>query len=223
MAEFLTTYGTSYYIENIIVNAKSWLVLISPFFNLSKNFYERLTDADRRKVKIILIYGKDELKPNEKSRLQQLENVSLYFCENLHAKCFLNEECMVITSMNIYEYSEKNNREMGVLIRKEDDSKLYSDAMKEVQSVIDSSTNARVAKGMGYSSIARTKQEGYCIRCGTSIPHNLDAPYCPACFEVWAKWKNPDYDELYCHTCGDLELTTMAKPQCYSCYIRSQR
>ncbi|MBI2329571.1 MAG: hypothetical protein HYU85_08090, partial [Chloroflexi bacterium] len=101
MAEFLTTKGTAYHIENIIVNAKNWLFLISPFLNLSKNFYERLKDADRRKVKIILIFGKDELKPSEKKLLQQLENLELFFCENLHAKCFLNEEQMVITSMNM--------------------------------------------------------------------------------------------------------------------------
>lgn len=116
MAEFLTTNGTSYNIENIIIDAKSKLILVSPYLQISKTFYERLKDASNKNVSIKIIYGKDELKPNERNSLAELKNVELYFFENLHAKCYFNETKMVITSMNMYEFSEKNNREMGVLI-----------------------------------------------------------------------------------------------------------
>lgn len=116
MAEFLTTNGTSYNIENIIIEAKNRLVLISPYLQLSKTFYERLKDATNRNVKVTIVYGKDELKPNEKNSLAELKNVELKYFQNLHAKCYLNESKMVITSMNMYEFSEKTNREMGVLL-----------------------------------------------------------------------------------------------------------
>ncbi len=151
MAEFLTTQGTSYYIEDIIRKAKNKLVLISPFLQISKTLFERLKDADRQNVKITLIYGKDELKPDEKKKLQELRNLSLYFFENLHAKCFFNEESMVITSMNMYEFSEKTNREMGVLIRAKGDEKVYNEAVKETDSILasakkDSLIRSEVAK-----------------------------------------------------------------------------
>jgi len=140
MAEFLTTQGTAYYLENIIMNATQWLVLISPYLNISNNFLLRLQDADKRKVKITIVYGKSELTPNEKRKLQELENLSLFYCDKLHAKCFFNDNYMIITSMNMHEFSEKTNREMGVLIRKEDntDQKIYEDAMREVKSILDS-------------------------------------------------------------------------------------
>jgi late competence protein required for DNA uptake (superfamily II DNA/RNA helicase) len=123
MAEFLTTQGTSYHLENIIVNASKWLVLVSPYLNITQNFLQRLQDADKNKVKIYIIYGKKELKPEEELKLQKLHNLYLRYYKNLHAKCYSNEDAMIITSMNLLEFSEKTNREMGILIRKDDPNK----------------------------------------------------------------------------------------------------
>lgn len=80
MAEFLTTNGTSYHIENIIIGAEKKLVLVSPYLQISKTFYERLKDASKKNVKIKIIFGKDELKPNEKNSLAELKNLELLYC-----------------------------------------------------------------------------------------------------------------------------------------------
>ena len=244
MAEFLTTQGTSYYIEDIIINAKNKLVLISPYLQLSKTFFERLQDADRQNVQIILIYGKDELKTNEKKQLQELGNLSLYFFKNLHAKCFFNEESMVITSMNMYEFSEKTNREMGVLIRAKGDEKAYGEAVKETESILASATKdspirnalSKVMKeaksiveeaikdeperpkSRSYSYKPRNKQTGYCIRCKKHIPLDVKQPLCHDCWEKWNIHKNDSYREKFCHTCGKAYATTKTHPQCASCY-----
>ncbi len=241
MAEFLTTQGTSYYIEDIIRNAKNRLFLISPYLQLSRNLSDRLKDADNRKVKITLVYGKDELKPEEREELQKLKNLSLYFCENLHAKCYFNEEHMVISSMNMYAFSEKNNREMGVLIRANEDKTVFDEAVKESESILNSANKdslvrsafsevLKEAKSKLYSAIendskttSKTRRPirtavGYCIRCGATKPYDLDAPYCRDCYKVWSEWQNPDYEESYCHTCGKGWPGTMEKPQCESCY-----
>ena len=139
MAEFLTTSGTSYNIENIIIEAKSKLILVSPYLQISKTFYERLKDASNKGVSIKIIYGKDELKPNERNSLADLKNVELFYFDNLHAKCYFNENKMVITSMNMYEFSEKNNREMGVLIDRVKDKDLFDKAVSETFSILQSS------------------------------------------------------------------------------------
>ena len=244
MAEFLTTQGTSHNIEDIIIKANKKLVLISPFLQISKTLFERLKDADRQNVKIILIYGKDELKPNERRQLKQLRNLSLYFFENLHAKCFFNEESMVITSMNMYEFSEKTNREMGVLIRANGDEKVYNEAVKEADSILASAKKdslirsvvsevIKEAKTIVDSAIkdepkrpkgrysphkSRTKQTGYCIRCKKHIPLDVEQPLCHDCWEKWNIHNNPDYKEHFCHTCGKPSRTTKARPKCDSCY-----
>ncbi len=252
MAEFLTTKWTASRIEDIIKKANDKLVLISPYVKLSQIFFDRLKDADRRSVNITLIYGKDKLKPEEREQLQKLRNLSLYFCENLHAKCVYNEEHMVITSMNMYDYSENNNREMGVFISASGDDKgVFDEAVEEAESIIKSDStvpiqlrDSKIEKvGKGIMKVGkwvsdslteddsstpsrtrttrRTKKEGYCIRCKTSIPYNLDVPYCHDCWKKWdAKGGNPDYIEQHgsCHTCGRPAPTSKARPQCISCY-----
>lgn len=139
MAEFLTTSGVSYQVESIIKEAKKKLVLISPYVQISKVLLERLHNASDKGVQIFLIYGKDELKALEKEQLNSIKNLKLYFYQNLHAKCYFNEKTMVITSMNLYEFSEKHNREMGVLIQKKDDLKMFDEVVEETSSIIKSS------------------------------------------------------------------------------------
>ena len=85
MSKFLTTHATAYNIEEIILSAKEELVLVSPYLQLSKTFFNRLKDADERKTKIYLVYGKNELKKEEESQLNGLENLTRYFCKELHA------------------------------------------------------------------------------------------------------------------------------------------
>jgi len=136
MAEFLTTHGISSKIEEILINAKKFVYLVSPFLQISKTFYERLLEASDNVELITIVYGKEDLKPNEWNNLVNLKKMELYFFENLHAKCYFNESNMVITSMNMYEYSLKNNREMGILINSKSDLKLYEAAKKEAFSII---------------------------------------------------------------------------------------
>lgn len=237
MAEFLTTSGTSYHIENVIIKAKEKLFLVSPYLQLSKTLFERLKDAANRNVKIKIIYGKDELKPNEKNSLAELKKLELFFFENLHAKCYFNETEMVITSMNMYEFSEKNNREMGVFITGEKDAELFTKAVEETHSIIKNSELIQLTKtrrrfyqdkgpvpdkNAGNGS-GKQPGRGYCIRCEQRIPYNPERPYCRDCFTVWSQFENPDYEENVCHSCGEFEPSSMNKPMCYDCYKEFER
>jgi hypothetical protein len=235
MAEFLTTNGTSYHIENIIIEAKTKLVLVSPYLQISKTFYERLKDASNKGVAIKIIYGKDELKPNERNSLAELKNVELFFFDNLHAKCYFNETKMVITSMNMYEFSEKNNREMGVFIDRSTDKELFDKAVGETLSIIQSSEQIALRKSDrpifnnnkkgGDNNLPKYKKviRGYFIRCEARIDYDPSRPYCPECYFTWSQFENADYQETVCHGCGEYEETTMSRPQCYKCYTQHQK
>ena len=152
VAEFLTTKGTSHQIDQIIMNAKEQLVLVSPYLSISKYLLERLQDADRQGVEITLIYGKEKLKPEEMQKLQDLPRLSLYYHGELHAKCFYNENDLIITSMNLHEFSEKANREMGVLVKRGEDNNLYNEAIKEVQSIRGSAEEIRHVSPSGWAA-----------------------------------------------------------------------
>jgi len=149
MADFLTTSGISYQIEELIRSSKGELILVTPYLKLSQILFERLKDADKRGVTITLIYGKQELKQDQIDNLNSLENLELYYLENLHAKCYVNENFVILSSMNLYDFSEKNNREMGVLIKKSENQSLYDNVKSEIISIIDAgeckkSTNSGV-------------------------------------------------------------------------------
>jgi hypothetical protein len=231
MAQFLTTHGTAFHIENIIAQAKRRLVLVTPYLRLSRTFYERLRDAGGRGVRITLAYGKSELSAADQQALRELRGLSLYYSQNLHAKCYLNEDQMVITSMNLYEFSEKNNREMGVLVTSAEE--VYAGAVAEVQSILAAAEPQSLA-GRGYvreaqrisprsTATTRTRRssprgDAFCIRCTRSIRYDPELPYCDRCAEVWSAFENPDYLERVCHSCGRETRSSMSKPLCYSCY-----
>lgn len=145
MAKFLNTSATNYFLEELIKEAKDRLILISPFLKLNDRMKELLADKNRLKIDVRIVYGKSELQPEEINWLKELTYIRTSFCKNLHAKCYLNEELCIITSLNLYEFSQINNNEMGVLIRRADDSDLYKDAYEEAQRIIRISEEVRIS------------------------------------------------------------------------------
>lgn len=238
MAEFLTTSGTSHYIEQIIIDAKDKLFLVSPYLKLSKTLYERLKDASMRKVPITIVYGKDELNNAQWSSLNDLPTIRVLYMDNLHAKCYFNEKQMVITSMNMYEFSEKNNREMGLLIHADSDPSIYAKAVTETNSIIQA---AKLKTGGTRNSnfIVEEKpknyyqnnsnnqnsipKNGYCIRCETSISFDTEKPLCYKCYNKWAEYSNFDYMENVCHCCGNDNDVSFDRPVCYSCFKKLEK
>lgn len=133
MVKFLNTSVTNYFLEEMIKTARERLVLISPFLRLNDRIKELLEDKNRLKIDVRIVYGKVELQPEEINWVKGLDYVRTSFCKNLHAKCYLNEAMCIITSLNLYEFSQVNNNEMGVLIERRDDAQLYKDAYEEAR------------------------------------------------------------------------------------------
>ena len=233
MARFINTRKAVSEIEDLIKNADQKLVLVSPYLKLSKDFKELLTYRNGKDKITTVIFGKQELKPDEMTFLQSLRFVVLKFKEDLHAKCYVNDQHMVITSLNLYEFSMANNREMGVFIDKNDpaDVQLFEDAMKEVDFISETSQRFELsaAKPAPTKSIepVRTanapppkkatvgsKAMGHCIRTGVEIPFNIEKPLSYDAYKQWSKYNDPDYAEKYCHFSGEPSNgeTSVSKP-----------
>ena len=144
MAKFLNTSATTYLLEELIKNAKERIYIVSPYLKLNEKIKELLDDKNRLKIDVRIIYGKTELNPQEMEWLSKLEYIRLSFCKNLHAKCYMSESVGIITSLNMYEFSQVNNNEMGVLFHKEEDRVLYKDCLDEVQRIIRISEEVRM-------------------------------------------------------------------------------
>lgn len=144
MAKFLNTSATNFYLEELIKNAKERVILISPYLKINDRIKELLEDKNRLKIDIRLVYGKTELHPEITEWLKNQEYIRISYCKNLHAKCYLNEDACIITSLNLYEFSQVNNNEMGILLTKEDDNDVFKDAYSEAQRIIRISDEVRI-------------------------------------------------------------------------------
>lgn len=155
MAKFLNTSATNYFLEELIKGASERLVLISPFLKLNDRVKELLEDKNRLKIDVRIVYGKNELQPEEINWLKELSFIRTSFCKNLHAKCYLNEESCIITSLNLYEFSQVNNNEMGVALSRSEDGELYREAYEEAQRIIRISDEIR----MSFEKVAKTSEQ----------------------------------------------------------------
>jgi phosphatidylserine/phosphatidylglycerophosphate/cardiolipin synthase-like enzyme len=230
MAKFLTTTGVSFHIEQLINKANEKLILISPFLKINDRIKQSLEDKNRMKMDIRVVYGKNELQPDENNWLKSMQFIRTSFCKDLHAKCYLNEKEAIITSMNLYEFSQVNNNEMGIHIEKEEDAEIYKDVLEEANRLIRISDEIRIS----VEKTDKTKKSekeipiiskshnfnnvGYCIRCRADLKLNPEQPLCYNCYKAWEKYSNPDYEEKFCHTCGKEGKTSISKPVCYNCY-----
>lgn len=145
MAKFLNTSAINYFLEEIIKNTKERLILISPFLKINERIKELIEDKNRLKIDVRIVYGKNELQPDEIKWLKELSYIRTSFCKNLHAKCYMNEEMCIITSLNLYEFSQINNNEMGILIQRTEDKELYKDSYEEAQRIIRISDEIRIS------------------------------------------------------------------------------
>ena len=72
MAKFLNTSGTTYHLEELIKNASDRLIIISPYLKLNERIKELLEDKNRLKIDIRIVYGKNDLQPEEINWLKNL-------------------------------------------------------------------------------------------------------------------------------------------------------
>lgn len=173
--------------SRIINEAEREMVIIVPYIKTSENMYQALLEADSRGVESLIVYREESLKPAEKQKLKAIHNLNLLHHPNVHAKCYMNESHLLITSMNLYEYSELNNREMGILIEKWHYSH-YGDnpvdaAINEIRSIINSSqlekkSRETIEEGFEIDIIKdrRGRAEDYCRKLSKAFVYKYFEP-----------------------------------------------
>jgi phosphatidylserine/phosphatidylglycerophosphate/cardiolipin synthase-like enzyme len=145
MAKFLNTTGVSYHLEELIKTTKDRLILISPYLQFHKRVKDHLENLNIQKRDIRIIYRENKLQLEENNWLESQIGIRTSLCNSLHAKCYLNENEAIVTSMNLYSFSQQNNDEMGIHLTKENDPDLYNDIYNEVQRLLTISEEIRVS------------------------------------------------------------------------------
>jgi hypothetical protein len=254
MAEYLNNLKTSSEINDLIENSNEFLYLISPYLNLSQVFKTSIKRVDTGEVDFSIVYrsGESNISEDDSNFFSDNSGINLLKCDNLHAKCYLNESFGIITSLNLFEHSQTHNHEMGVKFSKKDDQELYEKALKDARLIIDESLvvidNDLKTKESRKNNLSNKNRSipqklkqapkkgllesvgdlilgdhGFCIRCGHEIDFDNSKPFCGKCFASWSRYKNSEYSEKYCHKCGKKVKTTKSKPICKDCYNKYYR
>ena len=172
MSKFITSSNLDNEIESIIREAKTKLLLISPYINLSDNIKNLLMQKTSHPELEIIVAFREEWKDGKNrgdnnveteskyKNLKELDiwknlpNIRLVGLNNLHAKYYANENKGVITSLNLYRYSIKNNIEYGCLIR----GNTYLETMNYSERIIEDWGNVVYAKVPRYRVIKGEKE-----------------------------------------------------------------
>jgi len=218
-------------ILDIIQEAKKFLIIVTPYIKLRdwrhvQGSLDRVLKSGVKVAAVVRLENGVLVQSDTEDVTWLLQNgVDVRGVEYLHAKIYLNEREVLVTSMNLHQFSANNSLEIGLAIRDKD-----SEA--QVRKYV-TQTLMGQAKRMGNllpeparpparnsPRPGQNAPSGFCIRCSAPIAMNPSRPLCPPHYEVWAAWGNEDYEEEFCHVCGRPSDTSYAKPLCRSCYQR---
>lgn len=122
MATFLTSNDLNAQLENLFEFAEEYLILISPYIKLHDRYASALkAKKENYDFKIIVVFGKNEgdfsksMKQEDFNFFKDFPNIEIRYEKRLHAKYYANESSAILTSMNLYNFSQDNNIEAGVL------------------------------------------------------------------------------------------------------------
>ena len=231
-------------IFGVIRDAKAWLCLVSPYNKHPHQLQELLIEAIERGVRVTMLYRDERDQREGVTYLERLEATVLPV-KWLHSKVYMNESTALASSMNLLDSSFNNSSEFCIRIDKASNGRLYDqldEYLERIQSRAErrsptatpekpapakitarkpappKATTKSARPPRGAPKAAASSAAGHCIRCGVRIQLDPKEPFCAEHLRNWKRYKNPDYEENYCHQCGEEHDTSMAKPRCRSCW-----
>jgi len=119
--QFITGNQLNHELEQLFENAERRLVLISPYIRLHERYASVLkAKLGNDKLEISVVFGKNEEDPSRSMHkvdlafFMQFPNIEIRYEPRLHAKYYASDDVGIITSMNLYRYSQDHNIEAGV-------------------------------------------------------------------------------------------------------------
>lgn len=166
--KIIPPYQISSEIVNIIHQAKDYLILVSPFWDINKweSIKSELIYAQKRGVKIKTYVRMNS--DNYKS-WEQLEAIGIKpnLVKNLHAKLYFNENTGIVTSMNLLLSSNLSSIEFGALYDSEN-------KLNELKSFIKSYITPNIEKQLPSDDDLYLSKEKFTIILINELQHLLN-------------------------------------------------
>lgn len=133
MGKFLKGNQLNAELEKLFDEAQKFIVIISPYIKLHPRFIDSIkSKIDDDNFEFIIVFGKNEddltksLNQQDFEFLKAFPNIQIRHESRLHAKYYSNETTAILSSMNLYDFSQNNNIEFGILTKT---GKLISDPL----------------------------------------------------------------------------------------------
>lgn len=249
MARFIVDSDLNAELEKIIKGAEKHLFLISPFIKLHDRLKSILkTKLEEHKLEITIVFGKNEdnfsksFSEDDFNFFKEFPNIQIRYEKRLHAKYYANEKAALLTSMNLYSYSQDNNIEAGIIMKTGfvaenidkdaweyfggvvDQSELLFEKIPEYKSTTLGLSEKYIESKIDTDKLTerftkgstlqpKGKVPGFCISTGVSIPFNPKQPMAPEAYKAWkSKSNNPLLVQNFCHFSGEPGETSLTKP-----------
>jgi phosphatidylserine/phosphatidylglycerophosphate/cardiolipin synthase-like enzyme len=115
--ELINTTELNYEIENMFRNESHFILILSPYLDLTEKIQAILAMSH---AKIAILYREIE-KESKKKKIEDFQvsmpNVEFYCIPNFHAKVYITSGTLIITSLNLYKFSQINNFELGIILK----------------------------------------------------------------------------------------------------------
>lgn len=124
MIKFLDGDAINAKIIETIKQADEYLLLISPYIKLTERIKSEISYLVSYKpdVEIEVVFGKNSDNPikslnaTDLDFLKTLPNIRISYVQELHAKIYCSEDRLMLTSMNLHQFSQANNYEAAFVI-----------------------------------------------------------------------------------------------------------
>jgi len=221
-------------ISKIILEAKSQLLIVSPYIEPGETFIRELerkakrfaeADAETNEPQAgVGLYFRAEKLAEYRSEawFKRLDSAGVFLgvIERLHSKLYVNDAKALVTSVNFTAGSWVNSYDVGVLVPAGsamcEQIEAYLDKLDEDVRPVNGASQARQVRAgpkKRGTRAAGAARQGFCLGCGKPHAFDLARPMHFPCYQA----KQP---ERFCHQCGARASVTVKAPRCESCFRR---
>lgn len=210
-------------ILRVIREAEKEVVIVTPYIKLWRHAINSLVLAIKKGAAVtVVVRDQPDVVGGEDVVGLASTGVRVVAVQNLHAKIYMNESLSCVGSMNLYDYSAANSHEVAIFVADEATDQQLRRYVHRTLLPLGRQLQAPASADQGASD-SDGAGSGFCIRCRATLELNPDYPLCDDCYEVWAQWRNPDYEEDHCHRCGEEAEVSYGRPLCRDCYYKADR
>jgi len=208
--EILTTSKISSKIIEIIDESREYCLIVTPYLKLWHHLENSLKTTSDKNKRIIFFFRNDKDNKAEIKKFYDKYKFDIVFINNLHAKIYLNEKEALITSMNLYDASQKDNYEIGILLKEKTiiDNHVKTYIIDQIFNTGKIDELALRSDNNYYklleSNLFFEKNISYCVTCGNPRKYKKDFIHCEKCKILSEKENvNIGFDTYkYCYLCG---------------------